>query len=114
MKVKNIYLILFILILSGALIVFLVLETNFRTKTDVYKTSVYKLSEGYGYRISYQDKLIIKQDIIPYIESNQPFCNFEDAQKVANMVKEKLNNRENPMISLQDLKSLNIQLNCSN
>jgi Domain of unknown function (DUF4907) len=114
MNVKSKYLILFILILSGSLIGFIVLKTNFSSRPEVYKTSVYKINDGYGYSISYHNKLIIKQDIIPGIQTNQSFCNANDAQKVANLVKEKLNNNESPNISLQELKSLEIQLKCSN
>lgn len=114
MNVKSKYLILFVLILSTSLIGFIVLKTNIGAKTKVYKASIYKYNEGYGYSISYDNKLFIKQDAIPVIETNQPFCNFNDAQKVANLVKEKLNNKESPNISLQELKSLSIQLKCPN
>ena len=75
---------------------------------------VYEINNGYGYSISYNDKLLIKQDLIPAIQNNQAFCNFDDAQKVADLVKEKLKRKENPKISLIELKQLNIQLICPN
>ena len=113
MNVKKKYFVLFILILSVAFIGVSILRMSFEANED-YTTKVYKLNNGYGYSISFKNKLVIKQNVIPYIQSNQSFCNFEDAQKVANLVKEKLSNKENPVISLKELKNLSIQLNCSN
>lgn len=75
---------------------------------------VYKSNNGYGYSVSYNDKLLIKQDYIPCIENNHPFCNYKDAQKVANLVVEKLNEKENPKVTISELNVLNIQLNCVN
>lgn len=113
MIVKSKYLIFFVLILSVFLIVYIVFKTNIGTRPKVYEASIYKYNEGYGYSISYNNKLVIKQDAIPVIETNQPFCNFNDAKKVANLVKEKLKNEESPNVSMDELKSLHIQLKCS-
>lgn len=111
-KVK--YSIAFLLILSVVLVVFIVKNTRFSSKTETFKTAIYQTNTGFGYSISFNDKLLIKQDYIPTIQSNQSFCTYQDAQKVANLVKKKLNNNINPKITLLELKQLGIQLNCIN
>ncbi|WP_405295270.1 DUF4907 domain-containing protein [Algibacter sp. Ld11] len=79
-----------------------------------YKTEVFKVKNGFGYQINYNSKLLIKQDYIPAIESNQTFCTIEDANRVAHLVSTKLFNKENPKITLENLNQLNIALNCNN
>ena len=112
-KLKK-HLVIVILIFSVALVVLIVLKTDIGSEKDDFKTAVYKTETGFGYSISYNNKVLIKQDFIPVIQNNQSFCNFDDAQKVADLVKEKLHEKENPKVSLQELKKLNIQLNCKN
>lgn len=115
MNIKKHYTVLFLLILSITLVGFIALKTGIGitdTKKNDFKVLVYKTTIGFGYSISYNDKLLIKQERIPAIQSNQPFCNTNDAQKVADLVKEKLKKKENPKISLAEIKKLNIQLNC--
>ena len=79
-----------------------------------YKTEVFEIEGGFGYRITYNSKLLIKQDNIPAIQYNKIFCSQEDAEKVANLVAEKLYNKEGPRVTLENLNSLNINLNCTN
>jgi hypothetical protein len=114
MNFKSKHIILPVLLLSTAFVCFAVLKIVFNDKSEDFKTEVYKTNNGYGYFISYGSKLLIKQDFIPSIQRNQSFCNFDDAQKVANLVVEKLNKKENPRISVSELNMLHIQLNCVN
>ena len=93
-----------------SLISFIVFKSSFRGSPNVFKSQIYEYNEGYGYSISYGNKIIIKQNIIPVIPANKPFYDFYDAQKVADLVKEKLDKNESPHISLEELKELNIQL----
>lgn len=67
---------------------------------------------GYGYTISLNEKVIIKQDYIPYIQDKISFCTAEDAQKIAVIVQKKLLNRENPSVTLIELEQQSIILNC--
>lgn len=114
MAFKTKYFILFVLLLSVILVGFIVLKTNIDNKPGFFEAEVYKINNGYGYSISYNSKLFIKQDNIPTIQKNHPFCNYEDAKKIADLVTEKLNKKENPRVSLSELKMLDIQLNCVN
>tara|TARA_R110001583_G_scaffold22784_3_gene85036 strand:+ start:6489 stop:6827 length:339 start_codon:yes stop_codon:yes gene_type:complete len=112
MKVK--YIISLLLILSAILIFFIVTKTTFNNNTEPFKAAIYQTNTGFGYSISYNDILLIKQDYIPTIQNNQSFCSYQDAQNVANLVLEKLYKKVNPKISLLELKQLGIQLNCIN
>ncbi|MDO5969418.1 DUF4907 domain-containing protein [Flavivirga aquimarina] len=108
------YFVFFLIILSVTLIGFIVLKSDINSIKNDFKTSIYKIKTGFGYSISYNNKLLIKQENIPAIQNNQPFCSFNDAQKVSDLVKEKLEKKETPKISLIELKKLKIQLNCPN
>lgn len=100
-----------LLALGIVLISFIFIKSDFFSKKDDFKTLVYKTETGFGYSISYNSKLLIKQDYIPAIQSEKSFFNFEDAQKAASLVIEKLNRKENPKLSLLELNELGIQLN---
>tara|TARA_R110000868_G_scaffold95687_1_gene262989 strand:- start:1483 stop:1845 length:363 start_codon:yes stop_codon:yes gene_type:complete len=118
MNIMKKYIVFFVIILSIAVVGLIVLKTyigsktDIRSKKDTIEALVFKTKTGFGYSISYNNKVLIKQDYIPAIQYNQAFCNFEDAQKVADLVKEKLNRNENPKISLIELKNLEVQLTC--
>ena len=98
--------------LSISLITLILIRMDFKTKASYYKSSVYKTDNGYGYSITYNGKVLIKQDYIPAIQNTQTFCTYDDALHVSNLVKEKLYKNKNPKISLLELKQLKICLNC--
>lgn len=64
---------------------------------------------GWGYVIKNNDKIIIKQSIIPVIESQKSFKNEEDALKVGNLVLQKLKDKTSPTITKKDLILLSIK-----
>jgi hypothetical protein len=66
---------------------------------------------GYGYKIFNNDKLYINQPMIPSVAGIKGFETKEDAQKVANLVVEKINNGiMPPAVTEEELKKLNIKL----
>lgn len=69
-----------------------------------------KTPTGWGYTISQNNKIIIKQSIIPVIDKNISFQSEQDALKVGQLVLEKLNNDLSPTITKNDLNLLSIQL----
>ncbi|MBP0905206.1 DUF4907 domain-containing protein [Mariniflexile gromovii] len=111
MNKKSKYVIALLLILSVILIGVIISKTNVE---EPFNTKVFKTDSGYGYSISFRNTLLIKQDYIPTIQNNVSFCTPQDAQKVADLVKKKLNHKENPKITLSELKQLGIKLNCIN
>lgn len=65
---------------------------------------------GWGYTIRQNDKIIIKQTIIPTVESNPSFQSEEDAMKVGQLVLEKLKNDKSPTVTKNDLNLLSIKI----
>jgi len=104
---------LFIIAATSILFYFAVNE-NFETiQKNNYASKIYETASGFGYLITSNNKVIIKQDVIPSIHKNQSFCTFKDANNAANLVLEKLIQKQNPSISLQDLKKMNITTDCN-
>lgn len=70
--------------------------------------SIFKTDKGWGYSILVDNKLFIRQDIIPAVEGNQGFATKDDATKVARFVLKKMDNKEKPIVTKADLKQLGI------
>lgn len=81
------------------------------TKSNL-QGSVYPVGTGFGYTIKAGDKLLIKQTVIPAISGNHTFCDRTDAQKVCDLVLEKLNAGKTPYISKEELTELKIRTKC--
>lgn len=77
-------------------------------------TQVFKIENGFGYELIIEKKIIIKQENIPAIDKQMPFCSIEDAQKIADLVKQKILKKVTPTVSLVELKDLGIVFNCVN
>ena len=67
-----------------------------------------KMKEGYGYQITNNNIVLIRQEYIPAVEGKKVFSNVKDAKRVANLVMSKLTNKEDPVVYIKELKSLNI------
>ncbi|WP_299779607.1 DUF4907 domain-containing protein [uncultured Formosa sp.] len=96
------------------LIVAIFFQTNKNSTSSIFNAKVYTVNSGYGYKITMNDKLLIKQDYIPAIPKNIPFCNEEDANTIADLVISKLENKIAPTITVEELEKNNIDLNCLN
>lgn len=108
---KNKSVIVFILVLVP-LIALGIYKSDLFNKSNHYNIETYSVGNGFGYKISLKNKVIIKQDYIPAIQLKKPFCSEEEAKIVANLVCEKLNNKENPKITKQSLSELQVKLIC--
>ena len=105
--------IIIIIVLLFSLLFFTIRNYNNDNKNDSYfKIEIHKVKNGYGYSLSNNGKLLIKQDLIPAIQKKYPFCTFEDAYNVATLVKERIVKNQNPKIILIDLENLNVSINC--
>ena len=112
MKFKTKHVVILSLVLSVFLVVFIVKKTIKTHNNQPFTTLIYQTNHGFGYSISYNKKILIKQDVIPAIQSNTPFCSYEDAERVANVVLKKIYKKEAPTVTITELKQLGIQLNC--
>ena len=80
------------------------------TKKEVLTANAFKTNSGWGYTISYKEKILIKQSIIPVISENKSFKTEDDALKVADLVKQKLKENLSPTVTKKDLILLKIKL----
>ena len=95
------------------IIAILVLACSCKTeKKDSLQSAVYPVVNGYGYKITYNNKILINQAHIPSIEGYKVFCDSIDAVKTANFVKELIENKKSPTITKTDLTALNIKTKC--
>ncbi len=90
-------------------IVFFLQLTACTQKKTLHAESI-KTASGWGYTISYQDKIIIKQTIIPVISETKSFRSEDDALKVAGLVVKKLNQNRSPSVTKNDLILLKIKM----
>lgn len=68
----------------------------------------FKTDNGWGYTITVNNKVFIKQTLIPAIEGNRGFSTQEDAAKVAQLIIDKLANHKSPAVKKEDLEKLGI------
>ncbi|WP_423818018.1 DUF4907 domain-containing protein [Salinimicrobium sp. TIG7-5_MAKvit] len=73
-----------------------------------FNTEVYQVESGYGYLIAKNDLVLIRQEFIPAVSQKQPFSTSEEAEKVAQRVVSKLEKKENPGISVNELEEMAI------
>ncbi|MRX39709.1 DUF4907 domain-containing protein [Flavobacterium sp. LC2016-23] len=91
------------------LFILLALQLTACTKNNTLKTETFKTASGWGYSITYKDKIIIRQSIIPVINDSKSFSTEEDALKVANLVEKKLSQNISPTVTKNDLILLKIK-----
>ena len=66
-------------------------------------------TSGYGYEIHSGNKPVISQPVIPAIQGNHAFRTEEDAQKVAGLMKKKMEEGiQPPTITIQELEELDV------
>jgi len=73
---------------------------------------VFEVDSGFGYIIQNDGKILIRQENIPVIPEYRRFCTRNDARKVSEMVLKKLQKKQSPTISIEDLKKLEIATSC--
>ena len=97
------YLSVIIILVALLLFIFCPKEKNLNVETI-------KLSPGWGYVITYNDSIIIKQTIIPAISQNKSFGTEKEALAVGQLVVKKLETNLPPTITKNDLILLKIKL----
>ena len=73
------------------------------------KIKISKIQNGYFYDIYKNDKLFIHQTNIPAVIYNQKFKNSKQCLKISNLVVKKMNVKNFPTITIEELKNKNIQ-----
>ncbi|MEN9908999.1 MAG: hypothetical protein RLZZ540_2148 [Bacteroidota bacterium] len=91
------------------LLSFLWLIFSCNKKQDFNLESI-KTPTGWGYTIKNNDKIIIKQSIIPVIPNQKSFESEAEALKVGKLVLDKLKHKTSPTITKKDLILLSIKI----
>ena len=81
---------------------------NTNEKFVELKVKTFERPIGWGYDITVNDTSAIHQDIIPGIPGRKGFATKEDAEKIGNLVLEKIKNKKLPSVTLQELDSFKI------
>lgn len=79
-------------------------------KKEKYHVESIKTATGWGYTIANDEKIIIKQTIIPVIDNNKSFTTEKEALKTGNLVVKKLEANLSPTVTKKDLILLDITI----
>jgi hypothetical protein len=96
----------FLLILIFSIVVLGINQCTSSSGNPEVKTC--RLSDGWGYQITFHDKVIIDQPFIPAIPGKKAFPTKNTALKAGNMVKERLIRHELPTLTLKDLEKIGL------
>ncbi|PLB85246.1 DUF4907 domain-containing protein [Dysgonamonadaceae bacterium] len=77
--------------------------SNKNKNADIYRVKTFKSGDGWGYRISKNNKIIILQPHIPCIKGDRPFPNEKSALEIGELVLSKIRNNEDLSITIDEL-----------
>jgi len=99
-----------IIVIAALLICFAVIFFNYKQhEGKIHLVSVpMKTSYGWGYKIMADDRIYIQQDYIPAISGKKGFRTEVEAEKVGNLVVQRIATNQQPIITLADLNELQI------
>lgn len=83
---------------------------NSCSKNEILNVQSLKTPTGWGYCITNNEKIIIKQTVIPVISENKSFKTEGEALKVGNLVLQKLKDDLSPTVTKKDLFLLAIKI----
>lgn len=72
-------------------------------RPPVWHSKVYTVNSGWGYDIYKRGTLYIQQPFMPVVAGKQPFANKAQANKAADMVIEKLNKGQLPVLAKDEI-----------
>jgi hypothetical protein len=82
----------------------------FCQKEESLKVEPIKVNSGWGYSIKNNNKIIIKQTVIPVISECKSFQTEKEAMAVGQLVIKKLNANKSPTITKNELILLKIKM----
>lgn len=77
---------------------------------EQYLVRSFKSNNGWGYTIAINDKIVIRQTVIPTVSKQMSFKSEADAMKVGNLVRDRIKQNLSPTIAKKDLILLKIAL----
>jgi hypothetical protein len=109
MKMKKINKKYSLLIISIFLFISISLAWGICTGSPGYQVETFTVTGGYGYQIKQEGKVIIRQPVIPAIQEKKPFATQNQALTVGNIVKERVEQKKDFSVTVQELRKLNIK-----
>lgn len=97
-------------LLGFAILLFIVRKVIPQNENIQVKT--FQTASGWGYDIIKDDKIYIHQEIIPAVEGFKSFSSKKEAEKVGNLVLQKIKNKEGgglPQVTVEEIDSLQIK-----
>lgn len=91
------------------IIVVLLLLVSCQKKSE-FEVKSFQVNAGWGYTIGMNDKIIIKQTVIPTVSAKRSFSSEADALKVGNWVLERIKQNISPTVAKKDLILLEISI----
>lgn len=80
-----------------------------RKASDVrYDMQVVRFEQGWGYKISKNNKPFITQDCIPAVAGKKTFANRRSARKTGKLVLSKLRSNRIPAVNTEELEELGV------
>jgi hypothetical protein len=79
-------------------------------KNAEFEVKSFKVNAGWGYTIEINNKIIIKQTVIPTISNKRSFKSEADALKVGNLVLQRIKQNLSPSVAKKDLILLEISI----
>lgn len=95
---------------SGIIAIITILLLVACNKKENFHVESIKTATGWGYTIATDEKIIIKQTVIPVINSYKSFTTEKDALKTGKLVVKKLEANLSPTITKKDLILLDITI----
>jgi hypothetical protein len=77
---------------------------------EKYLVKSFKVKDGWGYTIAINNKIVIKQTVIPTVSKQESFRTEGDALKVGNLVLERIKQNLSPTVAKNDLILLEISI----
>lgn len=96
------------ILLLGCFLAAMALSSLVFSKNKEYHLNSIQINKGWGYTISVNDKIIIKQTVIPTVAENRSFSSEGDALKVGKLVVERMKQNLSPTLTKKDLILLEI------
>jgi hypothetical protein len=71
-----------------------------------FESRVFKVVNGWGYDILVNDSIVIHQESVPAIQTQQAFAKKDQAEKTARLVIQKLKDGQHPTLTKFDLEKI--------
>ncbi len=112
-QVKNLFkyvVVFFIIVISVFTITHFISQQDESVKQSNNDITLHvsKQENYWIYEIKRNDKLFIRQEYIPAVSGQQRFKTKNEAESIGEIVLEKLSNKKNPSITIDDLKTNDI------